>query len=259
MRRPTFLLGVALVLASAGCVSAPPLASELRAAPPAPLLRFGVDTLAFRNESRSKNPGKPDLYANWCFVMVRAVTQFHRFARFDPAGVRLSPEEYRERVRQVTARAPWAPDLPPDDRIVIPGYASLHEFSRVEERAVKAGLEGRFWTWIHWTNWRVIFPMPRAQQEGVARETVAELLAGRLVQWLITNFPTVELNHTAIVYDYRVDAGQAIEFIVYDPNDPDAPGIIRFDLDQRRFSSTRVWDTSVGPIRAFRMYYGPLL
>jgi len=257
--RLAFLFWAALVLASAGCVTAPPLAGELRVTPPVPLIRFGVDTLAFRNESRSKNPDKPDLYANWCFVMVRAVTQFHRFARFDPSASQLSPEEYAERVRQVTTRAPWAPDLPPDDRVVIPGYASLYDFSRAEERAVKAGLEGRFWTWINWTNWRVIFPMPRAQQEGVARETLAELQGGRLVQWLITNFPTVELNHTALVYDYRVDAGQAIEFIVYDPNDPDAPGIIRFDLDDRRFVSTRVWDTSVGPIRAFRMYYGPLL
>ena len=259
MSRPTLFLCVVLVLASAGCVSAPPLASELRVTPPVPLIRFGVDTLAFRNESRSKNPGKPDLYANWCFVMVRAVTQFHRFARFDPSAAPLSPEAYAERVRQVTARAPWAPAVPRADRVVIPGYASLHEFSRAEERAVKAGLEGRLWTFIHWTNWRVIFPMPRAQQEGVARETLAELQEGRLVQWLITNFPTVELNNTALVYDYRVDAGEAIEFMVYDPNDPEKPGIIRFGLDARRFWSTRVCDTSAGPIRAFRMYYGPLL
>lgn len=259
MSRPALLFCMLLVLASAGCVSAPPLASELRVTPPVPLIRFGVDTLAFRNESRSKNPGKPDLYANWCFVMVRAVTQFHRFARFDPSAPRLSPDEYAERVRQVTARAPWAPDVPPDDRVVIPGYGSLYELSRAEEPAVKAGLDGRVWTWIHWTNWRVIFPMPRVQQEGVARETLAELQEGRLVQWLITNFPTVELNHTALVYDYRVKAGRAVEFVVYDPNDPEAPGIIRFDLDEGRFWSTRVWDTSVGRIRAFRMYYGPLL
>ena len=258
MSTPALRLVIALALMSAGCVSAPPLASAVRAALPAPALRFGVDTLAFPNESRSKNPGKPDLYANWCFVMVRAVTQFHRFARFDPSAPPLSPEAYTERVRAVTARPPWDPPLPLDDRIAIPGYASLHDLSRAEERAVKAGLDGRVVTWIHWTNWRVVFPMPGAQQEGVARETVAELQAGRPVQWLITNFPTVELNHTALVYDYRVD-GRAVEFIVYDPNDPASPGVIRFDAEERRFWSTRVWDTSVGPIRAFRMYYSPLL
>ena len=249
----------ALVLLAAGCVSAPRLDTVLRAAPPPPAIRFGVDTLAFLNESRSKNPGKPDLYANWCFVMVRAVTQFHRFARFDPAAPRLPSEEYTARVGRVTSRAPWRPPLPPDDRIVIPGYASLFELSRGEEAAVKAGLGGRFWTWLHWTNWRVTFPVTSAQQEGVVRETLAELQAGQPVQWLVTNLPTFELNHTVLVYDYRVDDRQAVEFIVYDPNDPTTPGLIRFDPHARGFSSTRVYDTSVGPIRAFRMYYGPLL
>ena len=66
----------------------PPIdAVAARPAPPA-VIRFGVDTFAFPNESRSKNRGKPDLYANYCFVMVRAVTQFHRFARFDPAATK---------------------------------------------------------------------------------------------------------------------------------------------------------------------------
>lgn len=252
-------LSLALVLLGAGCASAPPLESVLEAPPPVPVIRFGVDTFAFTNESRSKNRGKPDLYANWCFVMVRAVTQFHRFARFDAARPRLTPDEYTERVRLVTARAPWEDPLPPDDRIVIPGYASLYGFSQAEERAVKAGLGGRVWTWIHWTNWRVVFPVPGAQQARVARRTMAEIQAGRPTQWLVTNFPTFELNHTLLAYDYRVGSDQVVEFIVYDPNDPSGPGIVRFDPAERRFWSTRVFDTSVGPIRAFRMYHTPLL
>jgi hypothetical protein len=250
---------LALVLLTAGCASATSLNSPLPAPPPEPAIRFGVDTFAFANESRSKNRGKPDLYANWCFVLTRGVAQFQRFARFEPAAPRLSPEAYAERVRAVTARPPWREPLPADDRIVIPGYASLHEFSRAEERAVKAGLGGRFWTWVHWTNWRVVFPMPGTQQAGVARETLAELRAGRPVQWLVTNLPIFELNHSVVAYDFRIDGEHAVDFFVYDPNDPSSPGIIRFDADQRRFWSTSVHDTSVGPIRAFRMYYGPLL
>lgn len=251
-------LVLAAALLAAGCVSAPPLERALGLTAPTPLIRFGVDTFAFRNESRSKNRGKADLYANWCFVMARAVTQFRRFARFEPSAPRLTPAEYTERVRRVTARAPWQPPLPPAERIVIPGYASLYDFSRAEEAAVKAGLGGRFWTWIHWTNWRVAFPMPGFQQEGVARETLAELQAGRLAQWLVTNLPRIELNHTVIVYDYRRD-GAAVEFVVYDVNDPTRPGLIRFDPETQRFWSTRLFDTSVGPIRAFRMYYSPFL
>jgi hypothetical protein len=252
-------LSVMLLFVSAGCVRAPALDVALRAAPPGPTLRFGVDTFAFANENRVKYHGKPDLYANWCFVMARAITQFQRFARFDPAAPPLTADEYTERVRQVTARPPWHAALPPDERIVFPGYGSLHELSSGQEPAVKAGLTGRIASWLHWTNWRVVYPMPRAQQEGVARETLAELQAGRPVQWLITNLPTIDLNHTVVVYDYRADDPDAIDFIVYDPNDKVAPGTVRFDVSARRFWATQLYDVEVGPIRAFRMSYSPLL
>jgi hypothetical protein len=254
----TAVATVAIVV-SAHWISAPALDIALRAAPPAPAIRFGVDTFAFANEKRTIYRGKPDLYANWCFVMARAVAQFQRFARFDPAAPRVTADEYAARVRQITARAPWRAPLPSGERIVIPGYDALNEFSLAEERAVKAGLTARFWSWIHWTNWRVVYPMPGAHQEGVARETVAELQSGRPVQWLITNFPIHELNHTVVVYAYHADNRQYIDFIVYDPDDPAVPGTIRFDPQARRFSSTRLYNTSVGPIRAFRMYYSPLL
>jgi hypothetical protein len=251
-------LAIVLTLASAWWVSAPELDIALRAAPPPPAIRLGVDTFAFANENPTIYRGKPDLYRSWCFVMARAIGQFQRFARFDPGAPRLAPDEYAERVRRVTARAPWRAPLPPAERIVIPGYASLFELSRDQERAVKAGLTGRFWSWIHWSNWRVVFPMLPAQQEGVARETVAELQAGRPVQWLVTNLPVLELNHTVVVYAYRAD-DRRIDFIVYDPNDPVTPGTIRFDRQAQRFWSARLYNTSVGPMRAFRMYFSPIL
>jgi hypothetical protein len=242
-----------------GCASVAPMDVAVRRSPPPDLLRFGVDTFAFANESRSKNSGKPDLYANYCFVMARAVIQFQRFARFDAAAPRVAPEEYVARVKRVVALAPWEEPRPPAERIVIPGYASLHEFSRAQEAAVKEGLVGRFWTLMHWTNWRVVLPVPRWQQERVARETLAELGEGRSVQFLVTNFPTWELNHTVVAYGYRLDAAGNILFSVYDPNDPAEPGRVTFDRAARRFEASRLYDTEQGPIRAFRMYYWALL
>ncbi|MCI0545847.1 MAG: hypothetical protein L0027_01020 [Candidatus Rokubacteria bacterium] len=254
-------VSVLLVLAVAGlgCAPAIPLDSAARDAAPGPVIRFGVDTFAFPNESRAKNAGKPDLYANYCFVMARAITQFQRFARFDPSGAPLASAAYTDRVRQVIAHAPWDDPLPAAERVVIPGYASLHEFSRGEEAAVKAGLVGRFWTWIHWTNWRVVFPVARTQQEKVAVEILAEIHAGRPVQLLVTNLPAVELNHTVVAYDYRVDGDGDVDLLVYDPNDPRAPGIIRFDRTEKRFVAIGLFDTTPGRIRAFRMYYSPFL
>ena len=248
-----------LALSLAGCVSVAHLDAVAERPWPPAAIRFGVDTFAFPNESRTKNPDKPDLYANYCFVMARAVPQFHRSARFDPEAPRLDVAGYAERVSRVVAHPPWHTPLPADDRVVIPGYASLYDLSREQEAAVKEGLVGRLWTLLHWTNWRVVFPAPGWHQERVVRETLAELAAGRPVQLLVTNFPTIELNHTVVAYGYRVAGNGQVELVVYDPNDPHAPGTITFDREARRFVATRLFDTTQGPIRAFRMYYWPLL
>ncbi len=138
---------------------------------PGPAVGFGVETFAFRNDSRIHHRGKPDIYCNRCFLMARAVGQFRRFARFEPDGPRLEPAEYAARVWRVVRRAAWRAPLPVTRRVVIPGYASLHAFSAAEEAAVKAGLRGRFWTLVHPTNWRMTFPSLPGQQERVARET----------------------------------------------------------------------------------------
>src|SRR4026209_1871415 len=82
------LIAIPLTLALA---SAAPLAVAIRRPHKGPTLRFGIDTFAFRNDSRIHHRGKPDLYANWCFVIARAVVQFQRFARFDPLAPRLAP------------------------------------------------------------------------------------------------------------------------------------------------------------------------
>jgi hypothetical protein len=248
-----------LMLVLAGCAIAPPIERSAPRPSSGAALRFGVDTFAFRNDIRWKNPGKTDMYANYCFVMARAVTQFHRFARFAPELPRVDPAVYTRIVAEVVARAPWEEPLPPAERVVIPGYASLHELSAAQETAVKAGLGGPVWTFIHWTNWRVVFPVTDGQQERVARETLAEIDAGHMVQLLVTNLPKVELNHTVIAYDYRIYEGRFIEFIVYDPNEPEEPGRVAFDRAERTFFASGVYDTEPGEIRAFRMYYSPFL
>lgn len=252
-------LPLLLALLLMGCASAPAIDRHASRPVAGPTLGFGVETFAFANEIRWKNPGKRELYANYCFVMARAVIQFHRFARFAPDLPPVAPGAYTELVSEIVARSPWEAARPAEERIVIPGYASLHELSAAQEEAVKAGLGGRFWTMVHWTNWRVFLPWTREQQERVAAETLAELDQGNPVQLLVTNLPKVELNHTVVAYDYRIYEGRFLEFIVYDPNEPEAPGWVAFDRADRRFFASGVYDTEPGLIRAFRMYYSPLL
>jgi hypothetical protein len=237
----------------------PPLGVALARPHPGPALTFGVDTFAFRNDSRIHHKGKPDLYASRCFVLARAVVQFQRFARFEPDAPRLTAAEYTALVQRVTRRAPWHPPLPAAERVVIPGFESLHELTREAEAAVKAGLPRRLWTILHWTNWRIIFPLPSAQQERVAAEIVAELQAGRPVQLLVSDFPRIRFNHSVLAFDFKVSDPDSIDFSVYDPNDPTVPGIMRFDRRVRRYRPAPLCGVSVPHFRAFRMYYSPLL
>ena len=246
-----------LAVLAAACAPAPPRPAAIVApdAVSVPAFAFETDTFAFPNQIRARNRGVPDLYANYCFVLARGVRQFHQFARFDPAAPRADRAQYERLVRAVAARAPWRPPLAPEERVVIPGYANLREFSAAEEAAVKAGLGGRFWTWVHWTNWRVTYErLPPGHQRKVLHQIRDELAAGRLVQLLVTNWPKPELNHTVVAYGYR--RGPAgLELAVWDPNDPAAPGTVTFEESHERFWATRVYDTEQGAIRVFRMYY----
>jgi hypothetical protein len=249
---------VALALVTAACAHAPVRPQGRPAAATVPAFSFADDTFAFANMVRAHHPHADDLYANYCFVLGRALRQFHQFARFDPAAPHVEPDEYTRRVRAVTSHAPWQSPLPPAERVVIPGFASLRAFSAAQEAAVKAGLNSRFWTLVHWTNWRTTLPVPDGHQAAVLDEVLDELAAGRLVQLLVTNWPKPELNHTVVAYGYR-PAGAGVELTVWDPNDPAAPGVVLFDAGHERFIASRVYDTRVGPIRVFRMYYSWLL
>ncbi len=246
-----------LAILAAACAPAPPRPAAIVApdVTTVPAFAFEADTFAFPNQIRARNPGVPGLYANYCFVLARAVRQFHQFARFDPAAPRLDGPAYERLVRTVVSRAPWRPPLAPEDRVVIPGYPNLRALSAAEERAVKAGLGGPFWTWLHWTNWRVTFEtLPPGHQGDELHQVRDELAAGRLVQLLVTNWPKPELNHTVIAYGYRRHA-TGMDLAVWDPNDPHAPGTVTFDGAAQRFWATRVYDTEPGTIRVFRMYY----
>ena len=220
---------------------------------------FGADTFAFRNEIRERRPDAPDdLYANYCFVLARGLRQFFQNARFDPEAPRVSEAEYAARVRAVASRAPWLPALSESERVVIPGYAHLRAFSSSEEAAVKAGLGGPVGTWFHWTNWRVTMPVTAAHQAQVADEIADDLEAGRLVQLLVTNWPIPELNHSVVAY-HVADHVDRLDFTIWDPNEPAAPGIVSFDRIAQRFWASDVYATRPGPIRVFRMYHSPRL
>ena len=79
-------------------------------------------------------------YSRRCFVMTRAVEQFYKFARFEPNASRLNEDELHKRIRSVTRIPPWHDPLPPEKRIVIPGYPNLRGLSAANTRLVQGNI-----------------------------------------------------------------------------------------------------------------------
>ena len=247
--------GVAIGLLLVGCASLPPPPPDASAAATFQLER---DTFAFANLVRAARPGWNDDFANYCLVMARSAAQFHRFARFAPDEPALAPAEYDRLVRAVLARPAWDPPVPEAERVVIPGFANLHEFSAAHEGLLKAAFGSNVLSMVHWRTWRVGVDFSRAHQEGLARELLREVDAGRPAPVMITNFPHEDiLNHAVLVYGHRPSRG-GIEFLAYDPNDPGSPLGLHFDDASRAFWVGPLTYSPPGRVRAFRLYTSPL-
>src|SRR5689334_8072090 len=105
---------------------------------------FERDTFAYPNElvweyrfddhgrwtSKPREP-KPD-YTHRCFVVVRAARQFFGHARFDPSQPVADAATYRRLIRRVISASPRT-IVPETEKVLVPGYANLREFSRAEE------------------------------------------------------------------------------------------------------------------------------
>ncbi|MGH7359423.1 MAG: hypothetical protein ACREJR_11480, partial [Candidatus Rokuibacteriota bacterium] len=224
--------------------------------------RFERDAFAFPNLVRAQRPGWNDGFANYCLVMARGAAQFHRFARFAPDRPPASAAEYDRLVRQVLARPAWDPPAPDAERIVIPGYAGLREFSAAHEELLKESFGSNVLSMVHWRTWRVGVDFPPEHQERLARDLVVEIREGRPAPLMITNFPHEDiLNHAVLVYGRRpggLPEAEGIEFLAYDPNDPGTPFPLYYDDASRGFWVGPLTYSPPGRVRAFRLYTSPL-
>jgi hypothetical protein len=241
-----------LAAACAGAPSAGP-AAAMRS-------RFDLerDAFAFANLVRAERPGWNDGFANYCLVLARSASQFYRFARFEPGEAAPSEAAYARLVREVMARHPWAPPAEDAARVVIPGYADLHDFSAAHEAVIKAALGSNVLSMMHWRTWRIGVDFSPEHQERLARELIDEVDAGRPAPLMITNFPHADLlNHSVLVYDHR-SAQQGTDFLAYDPNDPGSPLTLYYDGAARAFWVGPLTYSPPGRIRAFRIYTSTL-
>jgi hypothetical protein len=207
---------------------------------------FARDTFAFANElvwayqfepatgktTFCRRQSKPD-YTHHCFVLTRAARQFCYHARFDAGQPIADDETCRQLIHEVVSRNPRKP-CPGEKQVVIPGYASLREFSRARESLLKAGCGGAWRSYFLRSHWRMVFPITRAHQTRTAGQLFPALKQNISPIIHLVNFPSLSINHSMVIFD-GAQTGRGFEFQAYDPNDPIQPAQITFDRESQTF------------------------
>jgi hypothetical protein len=231
--------------------------------------RFDRDTLWFPNWTvwnyangmRVREPAsgghkeKTDRYTRRCFVMSRTAQQFFKFARFDPKAAPIDDKELAHRVRQVTRKQPWHPALPPNERIVFPGYANLRELSKAKTLVLQNNIGLGWPTYARVGNFRMFTERGRdyqVEEHTILNQTLAR---GEMFVAYLSDYPILHINHAVLVYRRTSRDGDKIDkYICYDPNHPDAPRELTWLPDKREFNFERDQEFAGGYTRVYQVY-----
>jgi hypothetical protein len=250
---------------SYGCVAAIFLAAATTKAGPSAGFNFQRDTLAFANttvfeyhngEVVSRFGRKSDRYTRRCFVMTRTVEQFYKFARFQPNAPKLNENELHKRIRAVTKRPPWHDPLPPEKRIVFPGYHNLRELSRDDTRLMQRNIGLGWVAYLRVGNARMFYLHGKGYQAKTHEELERTLARGEFFVGYLSDFPILHINHSVLVYKHdRPRAADGTDYyLVYDPNHPDAPRHLKWLPAKREFSFEKDQEFAGGFTRVFQVY-----
>lgn len=215
---------------------------------------FARDSFAFANEllwEYETDPAtgkmnfrphvpKPD-YALRCFVLTRAARQFLYHAKFEAAQKRTDAAGYQRLVRAVVSRSPRKP-CEIADRIVIPGFTGLREFSRAHENLLKAECGGAWRSYVLRSHWRMVLPISRSHQRKTANRLLTGLQQNIAPIVHLVKFPSLTINHGMILFAATATK-DGFAFSAYDPNDPSQPVVMTYDQASRTFylPANRYW------------------
>ena len=239
-----------------------------RASPHVPRqFEFARDSFAFANELHweyrfdavngrttfTRRIPKPD-YAHRCFVLTRAARQFLYHARFDATQPAADEAICRQLISEIMARNPRTP-CALEAQVVIPGWASLREFSRAREALLKAECGGAWQSYVLRSHWRMIIPISRGHQARTADGLRAEIRRGGSPIVHLVRFPKLTINHGMVLFGAE-ETKSDICFQAYDPNDPEKPTRLSFDRARRIFSlqANRYW--AGGRLDVIEIYRG---
>jgi hypothetical protein len=251
-------VALVLFLFLCGCVSSRPAASA-----PARGFNFDTDTFAYANEllwtyhyeeggrtwTETRVP-KPD-YTLHCFVVARAAAQFFENARFEPSYPPVDESAYRRLIRKV-ARSSLR--RPPAEKVSIPGYANLREFSNAREKLLKEECGSAWQSYLQRGHWRMVFPFSRKHQDRTAAHLVEAVAKGRPAVVHVARFPKLSINHALVVFRCR-ESPTEVYFEVYDPNEPAAPSVLMYRRSSRTFCMPANKYFRGGRVNVYRVYH----
>lgn len=230
---------------------------------------FDLDTFTFANElvwrysfdpvtgaMRFAPNDPPPTYSHRCFVMVRAARQFFFHARFDPQLSQVSDEAYRGIIRQIVKRNPRRA-CPEDQRVIVPGYPCLRVLSQARAPLLKAEIGSPWESYFVRSHWRMVFPVHRWQQSGMARRLQRLVLEGAAPTVHLFRFPRITINHGIVLYALAESNGE-LRFTAYDPNIPANPVTLGYDKAARQFTFPPAIYWGGGPLNVIEIFRGGL-
>lgn len=228
---------------------------------------FLRDTFAFSNETKwryhvdprtGRQVSTPRIplpkYVLRCFTVARATRQFWQHARFDPRQRAPGQPECRRLIHSVLGRCEQTPSATAN-RVVLPGFSGLRDFSANEEALLKRECGGPWRSYLQRGNWRMVFPFTRGHQEREATRMAARISAGQLPIIHVVRFPQLTINHALLLFGVR-ESAKSLDFRAYDPNVSDAEVPVRFDRESRTFSLPPLFYFAGGRVDVYEIYRG---
>ena len=231
---------------------------------------FYADTFSYPNElvweyqfdprtgkttTRKNEP--PLCYAHHCFVVVRSARQFFLHGAFLPDRQAIDTSGYQEIIRAITGRSAFRPSAPAD-RIAIPGFADLRQFSAAHPDLLRQNCGGAWQSYAQRGNWRMILPFTRHGQAMMVADLQKALAFGRLPIIHVVTFPRLTINHVLLVFGVST-ASAGLEFHCYDPNICEKPLTVVYDPAGRTFVFPRTQYFPGGKVNVYEIYRGLFL
>lgn len=229
---------------------------------------FPADTFAFSNDTVfvygtdelgtltvARRDREPE-FTHRCFVLARSTIQFFKFARFDPALPKATDEEYSKIVRHIARIPTWFGQRKSADRVIVPGYANLYQFTKGRQGMLKQELGNWLPTYFRWGNQRIMMPIPRSGQARLAQWLIERIEEGRPSAVFLARFPY--MNHVVLPHAYHRKSNGDVDFTVYDPNSPGEDVFLHYLAEERSFELQKRWYfPEGGRVNALRVYISP--